>query len=171
MNRDELIKKLNELLKEKKIDSGSNFDIEWQIKGTLKGFFNEEDFGYINVEKDSHSNYLRIRYKNHYLFALRYTKTQGQYHHDYFRNYYDYFYKEFTCADQSEDFDLKRKMYEIEIRVIDEEEAKDKQFKEMTENYKKVVALFGDKTSSVLAYFERHKYDLERAMKKDEAKN
>ena len=169
MNRDYLISKINEQLKGKLIERGYNFDIEYQIKNAMKGLFDDEDFNYIVVEKEAHSNTCYVRYKNHYLFGLKYTKTKGDYHWGTFENYTDYYYKDFVCIDDKEDFDLRRKMYEIEIKIIDEEEAKDKQFKEMTENYKKVVALFGDNTRSVLAYFDRHKYDLEREIKKDEA--
>lgn len=168
MNRDDLIKKINEELKDHKIECGYSFDIECQIKNAMKNWVDDKDFEFISVDKQAHSNTCYIRYKNHYLFCLKYTKTKGEYHRGLFESYYDYYYKDFVCGDQEEDFDLKRKMYEIEIKIIDEEEAKDKQFKEMTENYKKVVALFGNKTSSVLAYFDRHKYDLEREIKKDE---
>lgn len=164
MTRDELIKKINEELKDKLIKRGYSFEIEWQIKDTLKGYFDETDFKYISVEKRVNENLLFIRYKKHYLFGLRYAKTKGEHHYRTFEDYTDYYYKEFTCADQSEDFDLKKKMYEIEIKIIDEDEAKDKQFKEMTENYKKVKALFGDKTYSVLDYFSKHRYELERAL-------
>lgn len=168
MNRDDLIKRINEELKDHKIERGYSFDIEYQIKNAMKGLFDDKDFEFISVGKQAHSNTCYIRYKNHYLFSLKYTKTKGEYHRGLFETYYDYYYKDFICGDQDQDFDLKRKMYEIEIRIIDEEEAKDKQFKEMTENYKKVFALFGDNTRSVLAYFERHKYSLEREIKKDE---
>lgn len=168
MNRDDLIKRISEELKDHKIKRGYNFDIEYQIKNAMKGLLDDKDFEFISVEKDNHASTCYIRYKNHYLFCLKYTKTKGDNHWGTFENYTDYYYKDFVCGDQEEDFDLKRKMYEIEIRIIDEEEAKDKQFKEMTENYKKVVALFGDNTRSVLAYFERHKYSLEREIKKDE---
>ena len=165
MNRDELIKSINEKLTGKLIERGYNFNIGYQIRDAIKDFFEKEDFASIEVDKNNHANACCIRYKKHYLFSLKYTKTKGDYHHNYFETYYDYYYKDFVCGDQSEDFDLKRKMYEIEIKIIDENEAKDKQFKEMTENYRKVVALFGDKTSSMLTYFISHRYELERAIK------
>ena len=133
----------------------------------MKGLFDDEDFNYIVVDKEAHSNTCYVRYKRYYLFGLKYTKTKGDYHRNTFESYYDYYFKDFVCIDDKEDFDLRRKMYEIEIAIIDSEEAKDKQFKEMTENYKKVVALFGDKTSSVLTYFDKHKYDLERAIQNE----
>lgn len=162
MNRDELIKKVSEQLKDKKIERGYHFDIEWQIKSALKNAFDENHFKYLVVDKDRYANVFYIRYKSHFMFSLRYTKTKGEYHSGLFESYYNYYYKDFTCGDEEQDFDLKKRIYEIEIKVIDEDEAKENLFKEMTENYKKVVALFGDETSSVLAYFERHKYDLQR---------
>lgn len=162
MNRDILINKIAEELKDKKIERGYSFNIEWQIKDTLKGYFDETDFKHISVEKRGTENLLFIRYKNHYLFGLRYTKIKGEHHYRTFEDYTDYYFKDFYCADQSNDFDLKKKMYEIEIAIIDSEEHKQKEFSEMLERYNQIKALFGDKTNQVLDYIQKHKYALER---------
>ena len=169
MNKDYLISKIAEQLNGKKIERNCYWKIEYQIKDTMIEFFDKNHFENIWVEKDRHANLCFVKYKRHYLFGLKYTKTKGENHYSCFGTYTDYFYKDFSCCDQEEDFELETKMKEIDDRVVAEELAKDKLFKEMTENYKKVVALFGDKTSSVLLYIEKHRYELEREIR-DEKK-
>ena len=162
MNRDYLISKIAEQLKDKKIERGHHLNIEWQIIDTLKGYFDEADFQFISVEKWRNENLLYIRYKNHYLFGLTYTKRKGESHYRFYKDYTDYYYKDFSCADQSDDFDLKKKIDEIEFAIIANEEHKQKEFDEMLERYNQIKALFGDKTDQVLNYIERHKYSLKK---------
>lgn len=164
MNRDYLISKIAEQLKGQQIERGYNFQIEWQIKDKLRPLFEETDFKNISVEKVNRENLLYIRYKNRYLFGLRYTKIKGETHWRTFEDYTEYFYKDFSCADQEADFDLKRKMYEIEIALIDNEEAKQKEFAEMLNAYNQIKALFGDRTSNVIYYINKHKYSLDKGV-------
>ena len=162
MTRNELISKIAEELKGKQTARGYNWEIEYQIKDTLKGWFDDTDFQFVSVEKWRNENLLYIRYKNHYLFGLRYTKTKGESHWGTFGEHTDYYFKDFSCADQSDDFDLKQKMYEIEIAIVDSEEHKQKEFDEMLNCYNQIKALFGDKTDQVLNYIQKHKYSLDK---------
>lgn len=50
MNRDYLISKIAEELKGKLVERGYSFNIEWQIKDTLKGYFDETDFEQLQLE-------------------------------------------------------------------------------------------------------------------------
>lgn len=162
MKRDYLISKIAEELKGKLVERGYSFNIEYQIKHTLKGYFDETDFQFISVEKWRNENLFYIRYKRHYLFGLKYTKTKGERHWGTFGYSTEYYYKDFSCADQSNDFDLKTRMYEIEINIIDNEEIKQKKFNEMLKCYNQIKALFGDKTDQVIDYINKHKYSLDK---------
>ena len=162
MNRDYLISEIAKRLKGKQLERGYIWEIEYQIKGVIKDLFDEKDFKHIEVKKNRYTNSCYVYYKKHYLFCLKYTKTKGESHYSYFDTHTDYFYKDFSCGDQTEDFELEMKISEIDNRVIAEELARDNLSKEMLENYKKIYGLFGDKTTSVLLYIEKHRYQLER---------
>lgn len=162
MNRDELIGKIAEQLKGKLIARGNNFQIEYQIKDTLKELLDSEDYKEISVDKPKGYNSLYIRYKRNYLFCLKYTKTKGERHWRTFEDYTDYYYKDFMCGDQSADFDLKRKTYEIEIAIIDSKKARQNEFNEMLDCYNQIKVLFGDKTDKVLSYIHNNQYDLKK---------
>jgi len=162
MNRDELIGKIAEQLKGKLIARGYNFQIEYQIKDTLKELLDSEDYKEISVDKVNRENSFYIRYKRHYLFCLKYTKTKGKSHYRYWEDYTDYYYKDFMCGDQNADFDLKRKMYEIEIAIIDSKKARQNEFNEMLDCYNQIKVLFGDKTDKVLSYIHNNEYDLKK---------
>ena len=162
MNRDTLIEKIAEQLKGKLIERGYNFQIEGQIKKVLKPYFDEQDFNFISVEKANRQNLLYFRYKKYYLFGVRYTKTKGEHHYHYWENYTDYYFKDFECADQEQDFDLKTKLYEIEIKLIDKEENRQKRFSKMVGYYNQIKELFGDETDTIIEYICDNRFSIRR---------
>ena len=168
MNRDYLISKIAEQLKGKLIVRGYIWEIEAQIRCSMKDCFDNVDFKDISVQKDKHSNYFAIRYKDYYLFGLRYTKEQGDSHWKTFENYTDYYYKDFMCSDQEANFEIETRMIEIESRIALTNHYQKNLFKEMVENYKKIVALFGDKTNNILSYIQAHKYTIEKEVESNE---
>ena len=166
MYKNKLVDIINNQLKGALMERGCIWEIEWQIRKAMGGGFSKEHYQQITVDKDKHANYCVVRYKGYYLFSLKYTKQQGEYHCKYFSSYYDYYFKEFTSED--EDFDLEQKIYEIEIRAIDDQEKRENTFSEMVDNYKKIQQLFGNDTDRILDYINRNNWNIKNAIKNQE---
>lgn len=135
------------------------------IENLVKPLLNEEVAKLCGCEYDSRVVWLK--YKNCRVFGVKF-KTKKEYDHKPYSNtWYTYIIQSIELLGSTSSEEISKRIADIDLTLDNKEQARQREEDEMYACYKQVVALFGDKTYSIITYLYKHQYWFECRLKKE----